>query len=215
MIKNLGLSLIEALLSITVLCIVSLGFMQYLSEAKEKELQELFAQNIVALLSAVDKRVTIDVLDENNLKEQLTASNFGTAIKQSFISSDQECGDKEHGWQPKNGENILLLPCDLWKSKVPYGFKVDPIIKEKSGKITSVSFIFSLPSQTYSTDKSLMVKLYTLLQSQVNTNMLGTQSYTLIDGDNRRLNKMECVRNVLNCKLKAEFKVTPMFILNI
>lgn len=209
--KQYGMSLIEVLLSLTVLSIVSLGFIQWAAEQKEKELQANFSKEISGLLSAVDKRLIIDGLSENDLLTQLDDDKF---IQKAFISKDQECGNKNDGWNPKNGENLMLLPCNMWKQKIPYGFDIEPSVISSNDKVRSVSFVFSLSKKELDRDKSIFIQIQNLLSKEVNANMLGTQSYSLITSSGDSIGKMECLKIKDNCRLKAEFKVTPMFILS-
>lgn len=63
-------------------------------------------------------------------------------------------------------------------------------------------------------DKNDFIQIQNLLSKEVNANMLGTQSYSLITSSGYSIGKMECLKIKDNCRLKAEFKVTPMFILS-
>lgn len=211
--KYLGMSLIEALLSLTVLSAMALGVIQWTAEKKEKELMESFANDINGLLSAVDKRLIIDGLSENNLKEQLDKEEFGQSINLAFVSKDNDCGNKNDGWTPKHGENLLLLPCDMWKNKIPYNFDIKSEVIVENEIVNSVSFILSLNKKNLDRNKSLIIQISNLLSKTVNANMVGTQSYSLIDEEGNRYNKMECLKATDKCFIKAEFKVTPMFIL--
>lgn len=211
--KYLGMSLIETLLSLTILSAMALGVIQWAAEKKEKELMESFANDINSLLSAVDKRLIIDGLNENNLREQLDNENFGQSINLAFVSRDNNCGNKNDGWIPQHGENLLLLPCNMWKNKIPYKFNIKSEVVVENQFVYAVSFTLSLNKKNLDRNKSLIIQISNLLSKTVNANMVGTQSYSLIDEEGNRYNKMECLKASDKCFIKAEFKVTPMFIL--
>lgn len=211
--KIFGLSLIEALLTLSIFSIISLSIMINSMETKKKENFINFANTISELLSAIDKRLIIDEIQENNIQEQFSDSNFGTNINLAFASRDHECGDKIDGWQPKNGNKILLLPCNMWTKRIPYNFKIDTEFLIEDERLYGVFFIFKPSKKEILKESSIMINLYNLLSKKVNANMIGTQSYSLIDENGISLNKIECLNLKENCYIKASFNITPMFIL--
>ncbi len=212
--RSIGMSLIEVLFSLTILSIISLGVIQWAAENKEKELIQIFSNDINALLSSFDKRLIIDSFSPNNIEKQLDHDKFSDVIKDTFVSRDHDCGNKSSGWEPLNGENLILLPCDMWKSKVPYGFQITSDVKIENERVNSVTLVLSLSKKNLERNPSLIIHIGNELLKKVNTNMIGTQSYSLIDSNGDRINKMECLKLSYECSIKAEFKVTPMFILN-
>jgi hypothetical protein len=211
--KNLGMSLIEALLSLSILSIIALSAIQWAAEKQEKEFMLSFSKDLNGLLAAVDKRLVIDGLNENNLEEQLNSEDFGQSINLAFVSKDHNCGNKNDGWKPINGENFLLLPCDMWNKKVPFGFNIKSNVVYEKSTVYEVSFILSISKKNLERNKSLLIQIHNILSKNVNANMVGTQSYSLIDEEGNRYNKIECLKASDKCFIKAEFKVTPMFIL--
>lgn len=210
--KILGLSLIESLLSLSIISIISLSIMVNSMEEKKKENFKNFAASISLLLSAVDKRLIIDEMQENHIQEHFISENFGDNIKLAFTSKDHECGDNE-GWVPKNGTKLLLLPCHMWEKKVPYNFLIDTRFLIEEENLYSISFIFKPDKKQIIKDSSIMINLYNLLSKKVNANMVGTQSYSLIDEDGEILTKIKCLEQKEYCYIKSSFSITPMFIL--
>lgn len=208
--KN-GFTLIETLLSLSILTLISISIIQFISTIKEKELNNQFANEIMAILFATDRRLFIDQFNENNFKEQIE-SKFPDNIKKAFISKDHSCG-KEEGWVPLSYKDVTLIPCNLWNLKLPYGLNMDIKIKEKNNYITKVHYDYSFKDfNNYNKSKGILLKLNSKIKNNLSILHAGNINSYFINTDNQKISKIECARLKEHCILRTEFKSNPRFL---
>lgn len=210
--KYSGLSLIESMLSLTILTIVSLSLIQWYSNIKEKELNKKFADEISLILYATDRRLFIDQFKDNDFSQQIY-NGSKIDLNSTFISFDNNCGESD-GWKPNGYSDISLISCGMWENKVPYNLNIDVKIKKKKDYITKVYYDYSFKEEKqYEKFKGLLIELNKNIKNNMVPLHSGSISSYFIDSENNRINLIECSKLKFNCKLRTEFKSSPALLL--
>lgn len=144
-----GLTLIETLLSLSIVIAIVISFLYWYLEQKREQQATIFGKEVVSIISAFDNRVHIDGLDIDNFKnghEWNGSSAFLNMMNTEFIAKQSSCG-QPNNWVPvlEKEKSIKLVPCDFW-TKVPYQFIINSkIIPDDDGFIKK--FIVSFQSK--------------------------------------------------------------------
>lgn len=151
--KNIsGLTLFETLLSLSIAMSLIASFLYWYLEQQREQQATIFGKDIVAIITAFDKRIHVDGYDINNFKNG--TEWFGSVavigmLDSEFIAINSSCA-KPNNWKPvlDNEKGTKLLPCKFW-SKIPYGFIARArITADSDGFIKDFTLIFRPKSDT-------------------------------------------------------------------
>ncbi len=102
-----GFSILESMLSVSIIMIISAGIIYWVVERQKTENAVIMGQDIVKVISAIDKRINIDGLNSNNFKNGKNWNNSEDVInmlKNEFITKESSCG-KTNGWEPQSEDD--------------------------------------------------------------------------------------------------------------
>lgn len=126
--KKNGLTLIESMLSITLITIMILGTFLFFTQRQEKQQAKKFGNDVILVLNAIDKKMQLDVYSTDSWKSESWDNNndfLEKLIKEELRTANSSCGVAE-GWQTDLVlEPLTLIPCNRWSgSKIPFKLNV-------------------------------------------------------------------------------------------
>lgn len=145
--KTDGLSLLETLLSLTILLSIITGIFYWLIEGQKNQFAVQYGKELSSIVEGVDKRLSIDGLDIIHFKNGTvwTTSTIQELLTKELISRTANCG-KGSGWVPQleTEKNAKLIDCGLW-DKIPYNFKPQAAIgTDADGFVNSFRMMLKL-----------------------------------------------------------------------
>lgn len=141
-----GLSLFETLLSLSIIMILTMGFIYLYLEQQREQQAIIFGKDIVSIITAFDKRIHLDGWDVGNFKNGTEWNGSAAIIEMldtEFIAKDSTCGNPK-SWIPvlAKEKSTQLIPCKFW-SRVPYEFITKATITpDEEGFIKNYKVIF-------------------------------------------------------------------------
>lgn len=144
--KNKGMSLIETLLSVTVVMAIVISVLYWYLENQREQQSIIFGKDLVSIITAFDKRIHVDGWDSDNFKNGKDWTGSPAVISMlntEFIAKNASCGNNKN-WVPvlDKEKSTKLIPCNLW-SKVPYDLNADAkITSDVDGYVKNFTVVF-------------------------------------------------------------------------
>ena len=199
-----GLTIIEALLIITISSSIGIAIVNVNNENQKLNQHKIYANNLNELLNGFDQKFDINgykTTEWNDLKwDNKTINNL---VQKELQGINSICG--KGTWIPKNGENSLkLVKCNLfYKSK--YDINMNVYMHESSGNITNVILDLNLKTiesfkKNYKTIESIINILKTKISQKSSGNVeikkINETTNTIISGSECRTLKNNCVYRI-------------------
>lgn len=234
--KIKGVSLIEGMISISLLIALATGVIYYLAEQTKKDHSEIFGLEVLNYIKLVDNKVATSnyYIDQWPVHNAYGYADFKTFVYNNFNAVGTTCGVTD-GWVPivdrSNNEieqykersdselavidelnNKKLIDCDYFKSKNYYlGLtpQVRVTVDNNNKYLDSVDFIFSYESDKDLQDNfSYIKRSLDFMKAQDVGNAYGSHFYTFINVNNFDidLKPLECFKLGKSCAIKASFR---------
>lgn len=210
--KHSGITLIETLISLTVVVAVALGVIFWYLESQREQQATVFGKDIVSIVTAFDKRIHIDGLDLNNFKNGSEWSSSGALMNMlntEFSAKDSTCGGTTN-WVPVLAEEnkTQLIPCNLW-AKIPYNFNAKAkITADTKGYIKSFRVIFQAKSpEAFSQNFRYYNKAIMSAKAKDSMNITGGHQFYFasLSDPTTKLTNSECIALKNNCTVVAAY----------
>lgn len=211
--KNRGITLIEAIASITILMFVLTIFIQNNNQRKEIERQGAFATDLTNIFYAFDRRITRDGFDAT-LWDQ-TTWNTSDEVKDDlfalqFIGLNNDiCGDPS-GWAPVDTtyNEASLVPCGFYQNKsFPYDLTVTSELElDALNEIERAVFYLEFDNDLEFEDNfSNVLGVINQAKAKLPTGISSASYFEFWDmGADTKLNSsVECYNNKSNCAIRG------------
>lgn len=208
-----GFTLVETLVSVSILGAVSLGVLKTTMDNTKTETTSNFIEEAVSIVSAIDKRISIDGYDP------LLWGKTSWANQEEIITDliDKRLTSKHSTvcsgglWEPQvaTEEKAKLIQCGLWKGKIHDEFEIKAHMgSDSSGYIQRFEMQISFKDQeslknNYQDLKKSVFKLKTVTDASIT----GSYIYDFISastGDS--VTTSECITNVSDCRLSLSLE---------
>ena len=209
--KKNGFTLIETLISLSILGGVSVAGMQYVADEREKEISYSLIKNVNDIINAVDSRILIDGYDPD-LWNKLSWNNENEIID-DLVKKDLQTSSNCTGglWNPTvNAESeTILLPCNFSLNAESLDIDMSANIKnDSSGFIQKFDIILNFKNDQSLTDNLINLRsaMHTIDAHEKRENS-GTHSmYFVSKTDNdKEITSFECINNISDCSIKASY----------
>lgn len=231
--KIKGFTLIEVLVYISIFSIFSLILFMQNKRVGEDVKDISIVNDISSLVNAIDRRVFIEGLQEENWTEtEWDKNNFRDFLKKELITAENtQCG-VEGGWSPRYNEDISdslskelgdyngiltktlgskLIPCTFWNSYPLKNFQ--PSLKVNISDDFVKSFVFNI---SFSDNESWFESLVTMrkLESsinnkKINTSMLSVEFKPKVNSVNTTMEN--CLSNKSSCSYDIVMNTNSVF----
>lgn len=233
--KNLGLTLLETIVSVAILIVLITGSIYYYVEKTKKTKAEVFGAEVVKYLKITDEKVAISGYREDYwpIKEATDFDAFKNFMYSNYNAVSGSCNNG--GWTPvKDRSNTesdeykertatekgkltdknktSFFDCSYFSSD-KFFFGMIPTayvnIDEDTKKINTVDFIFRFSNKKHSHDDFVNIKRsIDMMRSQDPSNISGQHLYAFVSTDNinRELKALECLNLEEKCAIKASFR---------
>lgn len=208
-----GFSILESMLSVSIIMIISAGIIYWVVERQKTENAVIMGQDIVKVISAIDKRINIDGLNSNNFKNGKNWNNSEDVInmlKNEFITKESSCG-KTNGWEPQSEDDkdLKLLPCNFW-NKIPYNLEARSFIEEDGiGYINKFYLVLnSKNTKIFEDDFRFYNKAILTARANDSANITGTHMYYFANKNNvsNKITNSQCLNLKEECVIVASFE---------
>lgn len=215
-INKKGMTLIETLLSLSVLAAAVTGGMIGQKKVSNYLNEKALTKDITTILRAVDTRVSIDGYSFGAWTSSSSATGktqIAKLIKQNFISKhDSVCGVAD-GWEPQlvDEKYRKFVNCDFWQNKLPFNAEMKIDLTESSqGFLNNFDINIDLPSAGTGADDmrerfEKMLSIMKSLNSNDYANKNGLNAYRFVDKSNNRLSNIECSTKKSDCIIQASW----------
>lgn len=210
--KTDGLTLLETLISLSIIMIIVVGILYWYLEKQREEQALIFGKDIVSIVTAFDKRIHVDGLDINNFKngtEWVGSNAILSMLSTEFIAQQSSCGGAKN-WVPvlESEKSTQLIPCNFW-SKSPYNFDIKAkITPDAEGFIKNFKVTFQAKNQqVFSQNFRYYNKAIMTAKANDSLNITGGhQFYFASTSDtNSKITNKECLALKNNCVLVATY----------
>ena len=206
-----GFTLVESLLSLSVLGGVSVAGMQYMADEREKEKSYLFIKNVNDVINSVDARISIDGYDPD-LWNKLSW-NDESDIQENLIGKDLHTSSNCAGglWNPTvNAESqTVLLPCNFKLNSKLLDIEMKAkITNDSAGFIQKFDIVLDFKNSQSLTDNLINIRsaMKTIDAYEKRENSGNHSMYFVNKADNNQeITSFECINDVTNCSLKASY----------
>jgi type II secretory pathway pseudopilin PulG len=212
-----GLTLLETLISVTLLSLLILGTTLYFISRVETMRTKKLGNDIVLILSAIDRKMQIDAYDTASWKKSSWNNKdefINELVAKELRTSNSSCG-VSGGWVTSLVKDPLtLVPCSRWSgTKLP--FKIE--VKAHFEKITNPSgteniSLFNIDYYLNSTDFEdnirYLVKVKKSLDKYEDTKNLTVHTFNWIDkSTNEAIELEKCLDIKDSCILRTQIEV--------
>jgi hypothetical protein len=209
--KKVGLTMIEALIGLSVFGATSTLIINEKIKNTEKEKAQNIVHDSMSLLMAVDHKLAIEGY-KGSIWKKTTWNNLDSIYKDLILaeltSKDNSICDNG-GWNPTGltDTDIQLIPCDTFKN-VKYSdldFK-SWINKDSNGFVEDFELRISFKNEDAFKDYYQNLKFGLVNYKEGKTNISGEHTYGLKSlSSNNEINSMECIANQSDCSLFFNF----------
>lgn len=210
--KKNGFSLIEVLLSLSILGGVTAAGLSTLNENIEKNKSTTFVKKINDIVNAVDARIAIDGYDPDlwNKLSWINESEINDdLINKELNSSSSKCSGGT--WNPSiiSEQKTILLPClfstDAGKMDIDLRAKIN---NDSSGFIQNFEVVFFFKSEEAFTKnlRNIRAAMREIDSSEKRENT-GSHNMSIVsrtDSD-QEITSFDCINNIANCAFKASY----------
>lgn len=212
--RNRGVTLIEALASITLFMFVIAQFILVLNNKRAEDREAAFAQDLSKIFYAFDRRIakdgfdstlwsTTDWPDINTLRNDLFPLQF-------IASGNPVCGDAANGWTPLAPDSLdtMLIPCNFYAQKqFPYDIVPSATLELDAGlEINRAVFTIEFPNANVARDNfNSILGVINKTRAVLPIGLSGTFFFEYWDGGSNvpYANSVECYNNIANCEIRA------------
>lgn len=207
-----GLTLIETLLSTTVVMVLVASFFHWYIDQQREQRAIVFGKDLVSIITAFDNRIHIDGLDIQkfkNGKEWGGSQEIIEMLNTEFIAKQSSCG-KQNGWEPvlEKENSTALLPCNFWQ-KIPYDLDTKfTITQDSEGFIKNFTLIFKPRNDLdFSTNYRFYKKAINSANVKDSTNITGSHHYFFAAASDptTKINNKDCLELKSECTLIAKY----------
>lgn len=230
--KIKGFTLIEVMIIMSLL----LGFILIFSNMdiaiNEKQNSRKVGTQLNMIVSAIDKRISIEGKNISYWKNGTTWSgpSFKNFLTQELVGANNPtCGDSTKGWKPllnmnglsqdseegrsvilmhNNALNGKLIPCTLWTL---YPYNVVPsakLISNVDNNLSNIVLSFTFANLTdWEKGFSKFNESYIFAKEQKNTNLLTKKTFYYSDASNNKINLNQCISLKNSCILNVDISI--------
>jgi hypothetical protein len=230
--KIKGLTLIEVMVLMSLILGFILIFLNMDMTTNEKQNTRKVGTQLNMIVSAVDKRISIEGKDFSYWKNgsSWTGSQFKDFLRQELVGANNTtCGSPSKGWKPtydvagldeskSEGKNVVnmynnalsgkLIPCTLW---TVYPYDIVPSAKltaTADNKLESVLLTFKF-ANIADWDKGFAKfnESYSFAKEQKNTTLLTTKSFYYADASQNKINMKQCLTLKNQCSMNLKISI--------
>lgn len=234
--KNLnkikGLTLIEVMILMSLILGFILIFLNMDMTTNEKQNTRKIGTQLNMIVSAVDKRISIEGKSFSYWKNgaSWSGSQFKDFLKQELIGANNTtCGDPSKGWKPSystnglddtkgEGESVVnmhnnaltskLIPCTLW---AVYPYDVVPSAKiaaDANGDLASVILSFKFANVAdWTKGFAKFNESYIFAKEQKNTTLLTKKSFYYTNASQNEIDMKQCIALKDQCSMNLKITV--------
>lgn len=230
--KIKGITLIEVMILMSLLLGFILIFLNMDMATNEKQNSRKIGTQLNMIVSAVDKRISIEGKSFSDWKNGTTwtGPTFKNFLKQELVGANNTtCGDPSKGWKPTldiggldpaspEGRSVVLMhdnaltgklvPCTLWNI-YPYDIVPSAEIKaDANNNLQSVllSFKFANPVD-WTKGFAKFNESYSFAKEQKNTTLLTTKSFYYSDTSQNKIDLQNCITLKDKCVMNLKISV--------
>lgn len=216
--KRSGLTLIETIVSVTVLAILILGVTLYLISRQENLRAKLLSSDMVLLLGAVDKKMQLDAFDTSSWKKSTWANKdaiITDLVGKELRTTNSSCG-KPDGWKTDLvKEPLTLIPCSNWAGNtLPFNLESKASFQSENSFKSGEKYISMFNIDYYFSNKTdfennfrLLLKTKNALEKYEYSKNITTHTYDWINRSNDTvLNLEECLKIQEKCGLRTQIE---------
>ncbi len=216
--KNIkGLTLIETMVSLTLLTLIILGSLNYFIQRQEKIQAKKLSNDMILILNAVDKKMQLDAFNKNSWINSNWDNNedfLNVLVKKELRTSNSSCGVSD-GWKTDLvNEPLTLIPCDRWNgNKLPFDLNVKAGYTYENKNGIEVINNFKI-DYYFKNDKDFEDNINKLLTAKKsldkyeNSKNITVHTYDFFNISNDDyINVQECLNLKSNCGLRTQVEV--------
>lgn len=212
-----GLTLIETMVSLTLLTLIILGSLNYFIQRQEKIQAKKLSNDMILVLNAVDKKLQLDAFNKSSWKNNSWDNNddfLNILIKKELRTSNSSCGLSD-GWQTDLvNEPLTLVPCDRWNgNKIPFdlNIKAEYTYENKNGINVINNFkidYYFKNNKDFEDNINKLLNAKKALDKYENSKNITVHTYDLFNISNGTyIDIEECINLKSNCGLRTQVEV--------
>lgn len=213
--KNSGVTLVEALASIALFMFVIAQFLLVLNNKRIDEREDAFAQDIVKMFYAFDRRVSKDGPDST----LWTATDWpdlaslrNNLFPLQFVAyQNPVCGDAANGWIPQSAaaDDVMLVPCNFYAQQtIPFDIQPSATLEIDGATLEINRAIFAMEWATVAQARENFNNMTDVLRKAQGILPIGLSGIFYFEywntvGATPYANSVECFNDVANCQIRA------------
>lgn len=223
--NQLGVTLIEAMITVSISAMFLAGGMKYTTDKIENQKVETLSSKIVSVMSASDQRIFIDKYDKTlwpTVTDYITTNQVQQFLKSEFIASTAGCG-VPGGWNPtiedstdtnevKYKQGLKLVSCDLWQNgKIELGLEAKLNLSYSVDNISSLNlYLYSKDDDSFIDNFPSMKRVLKKAKELDTKNITGSHDYSFVnmsaaDPSLATLTALECIAAKKDCGFMAKY----------
>lgn len=213
--KRNGITLIETMITLSVLSAASASLMLNKIETSKEEQKIVFIKEAKKIIEAVDHRIAIDGYDISkwasrtwDSEDAIVNDLIGKELTSAYLTN---CDGG--GWNPSqtSERKTKLLPCNLWDKRKGSGEKIEAELREDSvGFIQGFDLFISFEEEKEFTEsfKGYRTALNKLILSD-SKEMAGMHDFSFVNKSSKLdISTIECIGDPTNCVIKLSMDRT-------
>lgn len=221
--KKIGVTLVEALMVVSIGTISMSTIISMMSESKENEEVMLLSNQMSQILEGIDRRIAIDRFDISHwpaIKDYNTTSQVSEFLNKELIAFEAiNCGQAD-GWKPQIEDaaedlyrnKLKLVPCGIWKNKIMFNLEAELHIQNTGSFLTKVYTILSFKDEDDFLNGFLLAKRSMVKARLKSVNKeTGTHNYKFVDKsapypELTELSTRDCMDKAIDCGIYLGFE---------
>lgn len=210
--NNVGLTLLEAMLALSLLAYASLGKLnETVNDIKETE-SKIFGQDLAKMVYAVDRRLSVDGIEAADWDTSAWANDNAVVndlFARQLVGFDNPGCGMGTGWSPTevSAQKVALVPCNFYSAKsFPYDLNVSAGIESASTDVDVFFFNFSFASDAdFEEHFRGLLKAVTTARSVDAPGLKGAHNYQFVNSTTLvpYPTTVDCFNDRSNCMLRV------------